>query len=490
MQKQASLVVSLMLLASTVACDGTREAMNEHQQVVARVDGYALTVDHAAQLLSHAAEGVAPALPVVVDPLVDYWVGYTLLAIEYTNPDTFANVDIDAIIQEASDQELVWQLHDEVIMPQIVPPEPQFREQYERERPFDRVRAQHILVSVPGSATPEQADSLQRVAGNIRARLLAGEDFRRLAERFSDDPATAGNGGDLGWVRRDQLLPGLEDALFELEPGVASETVRSPVGYHIVRIIDRHAPPFEEAETEYRAEQLEQRLGDIETEYLTSLLVEKKTRLAPGAVSLVRELVSSPRLERLSSTERAAALATYEGGTLTAGDVADFVIRGWPGARVAFLAPDSADLEGVLRRMVQSKLLAQMARDEGYELTRELADSLRDDAQRELFTAAYVAGFTRDQLSGEGAIMLAVDRALTEVLRRERSPEPLHRLMPALRGGHLIQVYPARFRGVAARLAELRSDADGVEGQAAVPVPPGLAARETEGRTAEMNRNR
>lgn len=105
----------------------------------------------------------------------------------------------------------------------------------EFERP-QRVRAAHILVRVPptgGSAAEEKTKS--KVEEAIR-RVKAGEDFAAVAKSVSEDPASAPNGGDLGFVARGELVPPFEEALFALKKGeVTREPVRTPFGYHAIK---------------------------------------------------------------------------------------------------------------------------------------------------------------------------------------------------------------------------------------------------------------
>jgi peptidyl-prolyl cis-trans isomerase D len=108
----------------------------------------------------------------------------------------------------------------------------------EFERPR-RVRGAHILVRVPevGGSEAEQR-SKAKVEEAIR-RAKAGEDFAKLAIEISEDPATAGNGGDVGYVGRGELLPAFEQALFGLKKGeISPEPVRTAYGYHAIKVSD------------------------------------------------------------------------------------------------------------------------------------------------------------------------------------------------------------------------------------------------------------
>jgi peptidyl-prolyl cis-trans isomerase SurA len=73
-------------------------------------------------------------------------------------------------------------------------------------------------------------------ADSIVAALRAGADFAPAARRFSQDPASAEQGGDLGWFRRGAMVPEFEAVAFSLKPGVISDPVESPFGYHIIQV--------------------------------------------------------------------------------------------------------------------------------------------------------------------------------------------------------------------------------------------------------------
>jgi len=66
--------------------------------------------------------------------------------------------------------------------------------------------------------------------------VRAGADFATLARRFSDDPGSAQDGGDLGWFRRGRMVAQFEAAAFRLRPGQVSEVVETPFGFHIIQV--------------------------------------------------------------------------------------------------------------------------------------------------------------------------------------------------------------------------------------------------------------
>jgi len=93
----------------------------------------------------------------------------------------------------------------------------------------------HILIAVPQEATPAQLDEAARRARDVHARAVAGEDFTRLAVAYSNSQ-TALEGGALGWRRGPEIPTVLADLVVGLKPGEISAPLRTPSGYHIVRL--------------------------------------------------------------------------------------------------------------------------------------------------------------------------------------------------------------------------------------------------------------
>lgn len=104
----------------------------------------------------------------------------------------------------------------------------------------ERVQASHILISVAQDAPEEQQQLALAKAISITQRIQAGEDFAELARRYSEDPGSASNGGDLGFFGRGMMVPEFEAAAFGLEIGqVTAEPVRTQFGYHIIKVTGR-----------------------------------------------------------------------------------------------------------------------------------------------------------------------------------------------------------------------------------------------------------
>lgn len=113
-----------------------------------------------------------------------------------------------------------------------------------------RVEVSHILIPVAPDAPPAEVATARAKAEELRRKLLDGADFAALARKYSRGPG-AREGGRLGEFARGEMLPALEKAAFSLKPGEVSEPVRSPLGFHLLRVDKRtEAAPRALAEVE------------------------------------------------------------------------------------------------------------------------------------------------------------------------------------------------------------------------------------------------
>ena len=79
---------------------------------------------------------------------------------------------------------------------------------------------------------------------SIRNRILAGEDFSKLAKEYSDDPSVIQNGGEMGWSGRGRMVPEYEAMAFKLKPNEISMPFKSPFGIHIMQLIERRGNEY------------------------------------------------------------------------------------------------------------------------------------------------------------------------------------------------------------------------------------------------------
>lgn len=101
----------------------------------------------------------------------------------------------------------------------------------------EKVTIFHIFLN------PKASEKLKKKFYEKASALLdsikAGADFSELAKSYSDDPGSASQGGDLGFVKKGVFYPEFEEAAFKLNVGELSGVVESPVGFHIIQMLER-----------------------------------------------------------------------------------------------------------------------------------------------------------------------------------------------------------------------------------------------------------
>jgi peptidyl-prolyl cis-trans isomerase SurA len=102
----------------------------------------------------------------------------------------------------------------------------------------DEFNVSHILLSLPAAATPQQLTEISQKAQELVARANQGEDFGQLAIANSNSQ-TALDGGQLGWRKGSQLPQFILDLVTKMKPGDVSAAVRTPSGFHIVKLNER-----------------------------------------------------------------------------------------------------------------------------------------------------------------------------------------------------------------------------------------------------------
>lgn len=105
---------------------------------------------------------------------------------------------------------------------------------------YEAIRVSHILLQETKDSTGKVVDSIgtYNKAKSILDRIKNGEDFAKLAGEFSSDPGSASKGGDLGFFDRRRMVQPFDSAAFTLKPGQVSGLVRTPFGWHILKMTD------------------------------------------------------------------------------------------------------------------------------------------------------------------------------------------------------------------------------------------------------------
>lgn len=125
------------------------------------------------------------------------------------------------------------------------------KDEYRRE---EEICAAHVLVKVKSEEQPEgHAEAEARaLAQKALEELKGGKDIAEVARRVSEDQASAPRGGDLGCFGRGRMVglgPEFDDVAFQLRPGEVSDLVRTPEGFHVIRVSARRDEAVEDFDT-------------------------------------------------------------------------------------------------------------------------------------------------------------------------------------------------------------------------------------------------
>jgi peptidyl-prolyl cis-trans isomerase SurA len=261
-------------------------------------------------------------------------------------------------------------------------------EQSERKELATEYNLAHILVRVPEQASPEQLGARRARAEEAVKRLKDGVDFAQLAATYSDAP-DALQGGIMGWRSQDRLPELFVEALAKLKPGDVSDVLRSPAGFHVLKLVDLRG-----AGAPLMVEQAHVRHILVRTNELVSeddakrKLVNLRERIVNG--------VNFTELARLNSDDSSASRGgdlgwVYPGDTVPEFERAFTELKpmevsqpvktpfGWH--LIQLIERRTADMSSERRRIEARKALLERKGDEAYQ---EWLRQLRDRAYVEL----------------------------------------------------------------------------------------------------------
>lgn len=221
----------------------------------------------------------------------------------------------------------------------------------------EEISAKHILVD-----KKELADSIY----NLLQKDTSDANFTKLASQFSTDPGTKDKGGDLGYFKRGRMVREFEDAAFALKVGEISKPVKSPFGYHIIKLTDRRPvqqPPLDDARKAELEKELRMRKERERAQaFVDSLKNACEFKIAEGFKTIQPKLSAENPLT-LAAGEDSIVIATYKYGKLTGADLK----RVWdympPARKSEVVANPEANLRDLMFNEIQTTLLEKAAAD-------------------------------------------------------------------------------------------------------------------------------
>ena len=238
--------------------------------ILAKVNGVAVhlsDVKNAIMQLPPRAMSIPPQTlyPLVLNKIVDSMA----LAAEAHRTGIDKDPGIQHQVAEAKQQALATALVEKDIDPRITD---------------DALHALYMaeIASKPGEPEIHARDILvndEATAKKIIAELNKGADFARLAKKYSKDSTAAARGGDLGFVKKSEMLPTFADAAFALQPGQITKTpVQTQFGWHVVQVLARRRalqPTFEQVRGPLREQIIKEYEQKVVAQALAQAHVER-----------------------------------------------------------------------------------------------------------------------------------------------------------------------------------------------------------------------
>ncbi len=274
--------VVLLVVCTLILCFSNCFAKdNGKEKVLAQVGKYKLTL----QEFNDQIKSLPPQLQMAVQrnpqlkkQLLDRWVQLTLMALEARKENLQEKPNVKKRIEDMTNALLAQEYMTENISDKARVTDKEIKEYYEKHKSEfmqpEQVRARHILIKVPAGADKTKLAEAKKKAMDIRVRLMKGESFTKLAQKYSDDPGSKTRGGDLGYFSKGRMVPEFEKAAFALKKGEISKPVKTTFGYHIIKVEDKKPArqrPFDEVKQEIRQKLLRQKQIKLRDELVSKL---------------------------------------------------------------------------------------------------------------------------------------------------------------------------------------------------------------------------
>jgi peptidyl-prolyl cis-trans isomerase SurA len=167
----------------------------------------------------------------------------------------------------------------------------------------EQVALSEIFLSTEGK-NPEEIESVQKKAEDLRNRVVKGDEFSEIAKRYSEG-STAKDGGDLGTFQRGQLSPQLEEVVFKMEKGQITDVVQTKTGFEVLKVENHYEAglqPMDKVENEIMNKLYMEKMQPTMREYLAQLREESYVMVKPGysdsaavaGASVIQEVQPTP----------------------------------------------------------------------------------------------------------------------------------------------------------------------------------------------------
>ncbi|HEX9564372.1 MAG TPA: peptidylprolyl isomerase [Gemmatimonadaceae bacterium] len=337
-------IAAFAALVPVMACEGLKEAMTAHVDVVARAESQELTVERLADLMGKSP---IPVSRPVAEQVADIWVSYQLLGRAGADGDSLVDIElIDKVMWPVYTQSKTQKWLQMVQQTFTVD-----TSTASMEAAFNEGRllsARHILFQIPAGQAATASDSVQRKAESVLRQTNDGN-FAAMAKQYGSD-GTKDQGGDLGvFPPQGAMVEEFSRAVQALTPGEIGPLVKTQFGYHIVR-----RNTFAEVRDQFRMQYEPMLMQTAQSTYFAGVEQRSEVDVKPNAPKVVKEVAADLAGHKGNRT----VVATSVLGNFTAGDVARWV--GGVSQREQLRGNLQAAPDSMLPNFVKSLLLQEL----------------------------------------------------------------------------------------------------------------------------------
>ncbi|WP_297833355.1 peptidyl-prolyl cis-trans isomerase [Thermomonas sp.] len=304
----------------------------------------------------------------------------------------------------------------------------------------------HILVAVAANASEADKKAAEAKANRLSAEARApGADFAALARANSDDTGSKGKGGDLGWIRKEDMVPAFGNAAFSMQSGQISAPVHSEFGWHIIKVSQIRPSvqrPFEEVRADLERE-LSQGSQEREFNDLIGKLVDEvlksPTSLEPAAKAMGLTVQTTPAFTRAGgpgiASDQKVLRAAFSDTLIQDGTASDPIEIG-PNKSVLIRVFDHEPERALPLEQVRDAVIAAIRADRQRKAAAAAADALLRSAEAKgLADAANEAKLAMGGLDGlQRSMPIPSQEAVAVLFNQPRPANNQPRLGKALLG--------------------------------------------------------
>ena len=337
-----------VLSTGLTACEGLKEALTAHVDVVAKAGSQELSVTRLGDLLGNAKIQV-PVTRETAAILTDIWTGYQQMAYAAAHGDSLNDKKlIDEALAPIFNLGRLQKFMDSVQKTLKVD---SASESAYNQAAGGLLAARHILIGYKNPGVPPstaEKDSARKKADVVRAQVTTAN-FADMVKKHSTDPTAPQNAGSLRVFARGAMIPAFSNATAALKPGEISQPVETQYGFHIIQRL-----VYADAEKDFAAQYSQAALRTADSVYMSQVEASSGLQVKDNAAASIKAAAKEPAKHRDDN----GTLATFKGGELTVSRFLGWIEATPPQQQIMQRIPQAPD--SVLKPFVKQIALQEV----------------------------------------------------------------------------------------------------------------------------------